>query len=579
MRPLGTRLNVAQFFPWQKGLAISSLVVLASGLLCASQARTEPVSNGPIALRRLTELQYQNIIRDVFGTDITIGGRFDPGIRQEGLLEVGAGRASISASGLAQYVSMARSVAAQVLDTAHRTEFVACKPKVTNGPDEACARRFLAETGLLLYRRPIADAELKELVGGTSATALTLHDFYAGLETALATMLQSPEFLFRWEIREGSGKNKGQLDAYSKASRMSFFLWNTSPDPRLLEAARKGELNTQNGIAREVDRMLASPRLEEGVRAFFYDMLILDTLPALAKDAKLYPKYSFKVAADAEEQMLRTIVDVVLTQQGDYRDIFTTRKTFLNRRLGAIYDVPIVGVAEGGTPDGWQAYEFPPGDPRAGILAEPAFVALHSHPGRTSPTLRGRALREAVLCQKIPDPPGNVDQKIVQDTTNAVYKTVRQRLSAHATEAMCTGCHKLVDPIGLAMENFDTIGAFRTKENGAAIDASGILDGTKFADAAGLAKAVHDHPAVPACLVNRMYAYGVGRSPSKTETSWLTSEEQKAFADSGFRIVPLLRQIVLSNMFFLDSPPPDALPQKAGAVSTQAASLDGPPRS
>ena len=556
-----------------------SLAILASGLFCVSQSLAEQTGGTSLAMRRLTELQYENIIRDAFGTDITIGGRFDPGMRQEGLLEVGAGRASISASGLAQYVSMARSVAAQVLDTDHRAEFVACTPKAKNGPDDACAKRFIADTGRLLYRRPVPDAELKELVSGAGATALALHDFYAGLETTLATMLQSPEFLFRWEVREASGKNKGQLDAYSKASRLSFFLWDTSPDLELLEAARKGVLDTQSGIARQVDRMLASPRLEEGLRAFFYDMLILDTLPSLAKDAKLYPKFSFKVAADAEEQMLRTIVDVVLTQNGDYRDIFTTRKTFLNRRLGAIYNVPIAGTAEGGTPDGWQPYEFPLGDPRAGILAEPAFVALHSHPGRTSPTLRGRALREAVLCQKVPDPPGNVDFKLVQDTTNARYKTVRQRLSAHATEAMCTGCHKLVDPIGLAMENFDTIGAFRIEENGAAIDASGVLDGTKFTDAAGLARAVHDHPSVPACLVNRVYAYGVGRSPSKVEASWLKDDEQKAFADSGFRIVPLLRQIVTSNMFFLDPPPLDAAPQKAGAVSTKAASLNSPPRS
>ena len=559
--------------------ALTLSALLASGVLWTSQSLAEQAGGGPIALRRLTELQYQNIITDVFGADIAINGRFDPGMRQEGLLEVGAGRASISASGLAQYVSMARSIAAQVLDADHRTELLPCVPKVPNGPDEACAKRFLAETGRLLYRRPVPQEELKELVAGADASASALHDFYAGLETALATMLQSPEFLFRWEMREVSGKNAGQLDAYSKASRLSFFLWNTSPDRDLLEAARKGELNTQNGIAREVDRMLASPRLEAGVRAFFYDMLILDTLPSLAKDAKLYPKYSFKVAADSEEQMLRTIVDVVLTQKGDYRDIFTTRKTFINRRLGAIYDVPIAGAAEGGTPDGWQPYEFPEGDPRAGILAEPAFVALHSHPGRTSPTLRGRALREAVLCQRVPDPPGNVDFKLVQDTTNARYKTVRQRLSAHATEAMCTGCHKLVDPIGLAMENFDTIGAFRIEENGAAIDVSGVLDGTKFSDAAGLAKAVHDHPAVPACLVSRIYAYAVGRSANKTEATWLKDEEQKAFADSGYRIVPLLRQIVLSNMFFLDAPPPGTVPEKSGAVSTQAASLNGPPRS
>jgi hypothetical protein len=161
--------------------------------------------------------------------------------------------------------------------------------------------------------------------------------------------------------------------------------------------------------------------------------------------------------------------------------------------------------------------------------------------------------------QKVPDPPGNVNFNIVQDTKNPSYKTVRQRLGAHATEAMCTGCHKLVDPIGLALENFDTVGTFRAAENGVAIDASGELDGLKFADAAGLGKAVHDNPAAASCLVNRMYAYGVGRVPTKGEANWLRTAIEPRFAADGYKVMSLLRQIALSDAFYtVVSPQGDA---------------------
>jgi hypothetical protein len=552
--------------------AIAGLIYIgapATDTLADADAQaTAPIAS-PTVLRRLTQLQYKNIIADVFGPDIKIGGRFDPEMREAGLLEVGSGRASIAASGLAQYVSMARSVSAQVLDDKHRIVFVGCTPADKKAADEACASQFLAESGRMLYRRPLDDGELRELVAGAGQTANTLHDFYAGLETSLSTMLQSPEFLFRWELREADPANKGKyrVDAYSKAARLSFFLWNSAPDIRLLNAAAKGDLNTSKGLAKEVDRMIASPRLEHGVRAFFYDMLGFDALQTMAKDTTLYPKYSFKIANDAEEQTLRTIVDVVLTQNGDYRDIFTTRKTFLNRQLGAIYGVPIVGPAAGATPDGWQPYEFPAGDSHVGILAEPSFVALHSHPGRSSPTLRGKALRENVLCQKVPDPPGNVNFNVVQDVKNPMYKTVRQRLTAHATEAMCTGCHKITDPIGLAMENFDTIGSWRKDENGAAIDTTGSVDGIAFTDAAGLAKAIHDHPATPSCLVSRIYSYGVGRTATEAETAWLKSQAEKSFAASGYKMMPLFRQIVLNDSFFTVSPPETA-PLKSAANET-----------
>ena len=536
----------------------------------AAQAAVK--SSAPVqssVLRRLTELQYKNIISDVFGPDIKIGGRFDPGMREEGLLEVGAGRASISASSLGQYVSMARSVAEQVLDEKHRAAFVQCTPVSPAGRDNVCAKEFLSAAGRILYRRPLEEGELSDLVEGAGLTADTLGNFYAGLQTSLATALQSPAFLFRWEVQEPDPKRKGvvRIDSYSKAARLSFFLWNTTPDAQLLAAAARGDLHTERGLEREVDRMLASPRLEGGVSAFFYDMLGLNEMPSLVKDTTLYPKYSFKIAADAEEQTLRTVLDVLLTQGGDYRDIFTTPKTFLTRQLGTIYGVPIKGQAAGGTPDGWQPYEFSADDPRIGILAQPSFLGMHSHPGRTSPTLRGKALREAIMCQKVPDPPGVVDFNIVQDTANPEYKTVRQRLIAHATEPMCVGCHKITDPIGLAMESFDTIGEFRREENGAVIDTSGTVDGVSFDDAAGLAQVIRDHPATTSCLVSRIFSYGAGRSPTKGEVAWLKQKVEKSFASEGFRIVPLLRQISLADAFFeVFAPKSEKDPMKSAAL-------------
>jgi hypothetical protein len=363
-------------------------------------------------------------------------------------------------------------------------------------------------------------------------------------------MLESAQFLFRQEMASSDPDHAGveRLDAYSKASRLSFLLWNAGPDLPLLAAAERGDLDSSAGLQGQVDRMMKSPRLEAGVRAFFTDMLGFSTFESLAKDPVLYPKFSLKVASDAQEQTLKTIVDQLLTHGGDYRDLFTTRKTFLTPLLAAVYQIPIQTPDD--LPDAWVPYEFPEGADQAGIVTEASFVALHSQPGRSSPTVRGKALREILLCQKVPDPPGNVNFAVVQDTANPVFKTARQRLTAHRTQPTCAGCHKIMDPIGLALENFDTTGGFRLVENGVPIDASGEIDGAKFSDAAGLGKALHDNPGATACVVNRLYSYAVGRNPAKNEVEWLHGDLAKTFASGGYRITDLLRGIATSDNFY-----------------------------
>jgi hypothetical protein len=503
-----------------------------------------------VGLRRITQVQYRQIIADVFGKAIKLGGRFEPDQREAGLIAVGAGQVAVTASGFERYDDMARSVAAQIVDANHRAVMIPCTPQRAQGADDTCAGKFLQSVGHHLYRRPLTQQELANEVKIAADVSTQLHDFYAGLSAALTGMLDSVQFLFRQELAadDPADPTHLKLDAHSKATRLSFLLWNAGPDRLLLEAAERGDLDTPGGLAAQADRMLASPRLETGIRAFFWDMLGFSAFEGLAKDTILFPKFSVRAAADAQEQTLRTIIDLLLEKHGDYRDLFTTRTTFLTPLLGAVYKIPV--TTQDDRLDAWVRYDFPHDAGRAGIITDASFVALHSLPGRSSPTIRGKALREVLLCQKVPDPPGNVNFVLVQDTANPAFRTARQRLTAHRSQATCAGCHKIMDPIGLGLENFDTTGAFRTVENGAEIDASGEIDGLKFADAAGLGKAIHDNPAATSCVANQLYSYAIGRSPTKDEIAWMHGDLAKAFASSGYDIRALLRAIATSEQFY-----------------------------
>ena len=539
---------------------VRSVLIRSAGVLAVlagvQAASGNDLASHEIFARRLTPEQYRTIIADVFGSSIKIGGRVDPAPRVDGLIEVGAAQVSVSPSSMEQYESIARSVAAQVTDAQHRDVLIPCKPKDQGAPDDACARQFLGAVGGLLFRRPLTEEEFALHVNAAHGAAAATKSFYNGLSLALAGLLSEPEFLFRDEVAVPDPAHRGELKLtdYSKASRLSLFLWNSIPDEQLLAAARKGDLDSKSGLARQVERMVASPRLEAGLRAFFADMLHFDEMAGLTKDTAIYPKFSSQAAADAREQTLRTIVDLLLTEHGDYRDIFTTKKTYLTKALAAIYRVPLTVDEPNGAPDTFRPYTFAANDPRAGVLMEVSFVALNAHPGRSSPTLRGKALREVLLCQKVPPPPGDVKFDIVQDTSKPVYKTARDRLTAHRSNPVCAGCHRLIDPIGLALENFDGAGDYRTSENGAPIDTSGELDGKKFASALELAQAVHDNPAATSCLVDRLSAYALGRSPSKAESPWV--DDLKAdFAKDKYVVPDLMRRIAESPEFYRVSEP------------------------
>jgi hypothetical protein len=524
---------------------------LVGALFCIAAAPAfveEPAPGGPVVMRRLTESQYRNSIQDIFG-DVALGGRFEPDQRIASLIAVGAGNATVTPGSLEEYDRMAMGIAGQVVDPQRRDQLIPCKPASATAPDDACARTFLAKVGHLLFRRPLTEPELANSIKVASTGAADVKDFYFGLQLALGRMLVAPQFLFIKEQSESDPARAGglRLTPHAMATRLSLLFWGSTPDLPLLKAAESRELNTPRGLTTQVDRLLASPRLEAGVRAFFADMLGFDGFEGLTKDGQLYPNYSAEVGKQAQEQTLRTIVEHLVVQKADYRDLFTSNKTFMTPLLASVYGVPY--PSPWGRPWEWTAYEFPKDIPQAGILTHISFTALHSHGGSTSATLRGIGIREVLLCQPVPPPPPDVDFSKFEASAKGPM-TIRERMRAHAENAACASCHRMLDPPGLALENYDTIGRFRRTDNGAPIDPSGVLDGVNYTDASGLGRALHDNPRTPACVAQRAYTYANGRPATPNETQWMGQQLGQGFAADGYQVPALLRRIALNPGFY-----------------------------
>lgn len=546
------RTNAERSAPSLLVAAVGLLAIFAPLLTGCGAGDAPAVAGGPVAMRRLTEAQYRAAIADVFGPEIEIAGRFEPDGRRDGLIAVSSAFVTITPSGFEQYEGMAREVARQVVSEPLRDRWIPCRPSDPGAPDAACSEALLRKIGPRLLRRPLEEADVAPRVAAAGRAATELSDFHAGVELVVSSLLVSPDFLFRIEAVEAveAGDSAGEplrLTEASLASRLSYLLWNAGPDEALLASVEANALSDPEGLAREIDRMLASPRFEAGVRAFFDDLFQFDAFDELGKDPIRYPIYSAKVAADAREQTLRTVVDHLIARDGDYRALFTTRRTFMTRVLGPVYALPVR------TETGWEAVELPASGPRAGLLAHASFNMLNAHPGRSSPTLRGVFLRESLLCQSVPPAPADVDFGLFNADDDPKLRTARDRLEVHATQATCRNCHKLTDPIGLGLEQFDGLGRIRTTENGAPIDPSGDLDGRSFADAASLGEALAESPLVPACLVENAYRYAVGRVATLEERPLLRHLERRFEAD-GYRIAPLMRAIALSPAFRTATP-------------------------
>ena len=349
-----------------------------------------------------------------------------------------------------------------------------------------------------------------------------------------------PRFLYRVELGDDDGAGGRTLTAIERASRLSFMIWNTIPDDMLLAAAESGALDTPAGLRAEAERLLDDDRARVGIRTFFTELLQLDLLDSLSKDPLVIPQASPELGPAARAETLAVLEAIVFDEDGDFRSALTTRNTFIERRLAAIYGVPAPSVEEAA----WTV--LPADNGRRGILGHASFLMLNAHNSTSSATLRGKFVRERLLCQLMPPPPADVDTSIPEPDASA--PTLRDRVEVHLEDPSCSGCHQLMDPIGLGFENFDAIGKWRTTEAGATIDASGELDGVSFADAWEMAQAVGQHEAFGPCLARNLYQYTTGAVVADGEeelVDWLG----EAFVADGHRVRDLVLRIVESPGF------------------------------
>lgn len=510
-------------------------------LLPAAPAPVIPVDPQPLAMRRLLARQYKNAVRTMFGGEVAKAAAPPPDASVDGYDSIGAKRLSVSDSAVSAYESSARDVAAAAMKNMTRIqELLKCAP---SGPGDAdCHRKFIERLGRMAFRRPLTVVETDRYVALAQGAAVPLNDFYAGIERVISAMLQSPHFLYMVETGAPLGETKRQLNDYQLLTRMSFFLLDTSPDEVLLDLVRAEGLSKEEQIRFVASAMLERVDARSALRNFFSELYRLRDLGAQAKDEAKFPKFTPALRDAMAEETLRLIDDVVWERDTDFREMFTADYSFANAELASFYGVPHPG-------GGFTKITLPAEQKRSGILGHASILARYAHTTQTSPTLRGKFVWERLLCETIPPPPPDVVAALPDTNPMDTPKTMKERLIEHQQNVACAGCHKLMDNVGFALENFDAIGAFRTLDNGLPIDPSTEAEGLgAFTSPASLGAILRNDPKVATCLVRNLYRHGMGQIEKDGE-QYAIQRIAIAFAASGYRVKSLLSEIVASPAF------------------------------
>ncbi|HEY0138547.1 MAG TPA: DUF1592 domain-containing protein [Nannocystis sp.] len=496
--------------------------------------------------RRLTTAEFKHSVTDLLGP-VTLSA-IEADASQEGFFSVGNARIALSPAGVALYEKALEAATLEAFaDPARVPTIVACVPALPT--DTVCLRDAIASFGRRAWRRPLAAAELDRYLGIATAVGSETSDAVVGLRHAVWGLLQSPHFLYRVELGAAGADGRVAFSSYEMASRLAFTLWNTLPDEALLDAAERDELTSADGVVTQATRMLADPRARQGVHNFIGELYELWLLDEKVKDPTQFPEWTPTLRQVMRDELLARIEDVVFTAPDDFFALYDSPKVFVNNELAALYGLPPAD------PDSFRAELLPEGSPRRGLIGSGLMLAMNSLPARTSATARGAFIAEALLCRTVPPPPPEVDTDLDKpDEMNPGPRTLREKLEPHRSNPACAGCHNITDPLGLALEHFDTVGRYRELDQGLVIDASGELDGMPFVDGAELASRLREHPEVARCLVKKLATYTAGRLPALAEFETLAALED-ALAIEGNRFDRLLFALVTHDDFRFAHPP------------------------
>jgi hypothetical protein len=499
-------------------------------------------------LRRLTRAQFRNAVRDVFGVEVDVS-ELDSDSWNGHFAVVGASTVVTSERGVEQYHSaIEAAVNAVFVDAARRATFIGCTPGST--ADDACVRGFIEAMGRRAWRRPLDATEVDRLSAVAANAAAELASAVEGVRWATVALFTSPNFLYRPELGAVTADGSRRYTGHEMASRLAFLVSNSLPDGTLLDQADSGMLGTAGGVRSATERLLDSPAGREAASAFAEEYLRLDRIVTQAKDAALFPEYGAALQTAMVRDMRDVWAVIALDDRTSVLDIFTTTKVVVNTELAQLYGIDATGLGS----NTFEVRSLPADGPRIGLLGKAGFLSQFANQKEGSPTLRGKFMREALLCEPVQPPPGNVDT-VLDDPPPDQPMTKRQRLELHRTEPACAGCHSTMDPLGLPLETFDAIGRYRTTDHGLPIDPSGDFDEEPVADARELGMVVASNPGVAECLVRKYYAYAVGHEERPVDGS-VVNALAASFHASGFKLRELVLEVVTHDAFSSVAPQP-----------------------
>ncbi len=505
--------------------------------------QTIELSSSP--LRRLTRAQYDYTIQDLLQVTAV------PTDALAGLdAKVGTFDSNIVAPLTALGVSSLTDIAEQIAAVADLSLVAGCDPNALppDGPElDACVRAFVRDFGARALRHPLTDQEFTRYLGVYETTrALAEETPATALRQVIATMLQSPYFLYQVELGASAPDSRGwaPLADHELAARLSYFLWSSMPDDELRAVADAGQLSDEAVLQAQFDRMLDDERARRGIGAFVVQWLELDHLDWTEKSPHpLVPDLTPQLRAAMKQEAVDFMTAVMRDDDGRVETLLTAPYSLVPPEL-----YPLYGLAEPAEP-------VVPGTPvqldperRAGLLTQVGWLTTHANPGQSSPVLRGVVVLESLLCTYLPAPPNDI--KPPPPDPNA---TTRERFELHTSVIACQGCHQFIDGIGFGFEGYDQFGVYRELENGLPIDESGILRGYGLEDKpyvgpVELAKLLASEDTVRDCVAFQWTTYALGRSLSTTDTCQVDDLKQR-FATHDGDMRALLTDIVASPAF------------------------------
>jgi len=428
-----------------------------------------------------------------------------------------------------------------ISDTPSRQRLLVCRPK-TAAEETPCARQILSTLARRAYRRAVNDTDVDSLLSFYQQEKTRTGNFEAGIEMALRRVLADPEFIFRFEPTPAgvAAKTPYRVSDTELASRLSFFLWSSIPDDELLKLAVDGTLHQPAVLEKQTRRMLADPKARSLVTNFANQWLYLRDLKSANPDVTVFPDFddNLRQGFQRETEML---FESVMREDRSVLDLLDADYTFVNERLARHY-----GIRNVYGPDFRRVPV--PSDARRGLLGQGSLLLVTSNANRSSPVIRGKWILENLLGSPPPAPPPDVPP--LEDKPTATAKSVRERIEQHRANPTCAGCHKIMDPIGLSLENFDAIGRWRSDDEGVTIDASGqLVDGTPIDGAAALRKALLARSDVfVAVMTEKLLMYGAGRETKYSDMPAVRMIMRDA-AKTRYRFSDLILGVVKSPAF------------------------------